>query len=189
MRIRRAGLLDAARILEIYSPYVQQSSVTFEYDVPALEEFQERMRGIMAEYPYLVCEDEMGKVQGYAYAHRAQERAAYGWNAELSVYLDKNCQGKGVGTRLYEALTKILRLQNVQNLYALITSPNEKSEALHEKMGFACSGRYTKTGFKAGAWRDVLLYEKIIGKHECPPPPFLPFPQIPEEVVQEILAS
>lgn len=189
MKIRKATIEDALRILEIYRPYVQESSFTFEYDVPALEEFQERMRSIMAEYPYLVCEDEMGRVQGYVYAHRAQERAAYGWNAELSVYLDKNCRGKGMGTRFYEALMRILRLQNVQNLYALITSPNEKSEALHEKMGFTCSGRYTKTGFKAGAWHDVLLYEKMIGGHECPPSKFLPFPQIPEEAIQEILES
>ena len=84
---RRAKLSDAERLLEIYSPYVIETAITFEYDVPSVEEFRGRIEDISSEYPYIVCtyKDE---IIGYAYAHRHMERAAYQWNAELSIYLD-----------------------------------------------------------------------------------------------------
>ena len=128
MKIRKVLPSDAARLLEIYKPYVEQTSITFEYELPELEEFEERIRDISSRYPYLVLEEE--KIWGYAYAHKAQERAAYGWNAELSIYLDSSIRGRGMGRRLYHALMEILKLQKVQNLYALITHPNERSEAV-----------------------------------------------------------
>ena len=69
---------------EIYAPYITETSVTFETEVPSVEEMAARMRSVLAVYPWIAAE-ENGEVVGYAYAHRAGERAAYGWNAELSV--------------------------------------------------------------------------------------------------------
>ena len=76
---------DCPALLDIYAQYID-TGVTFEYDLPTREEFTARISGICRDYPYLVCQ-EGDRVLGYAYAHRVWERAAYQWNAELSVYL------------------------------------------------------------------------------------------------------
>ena len=86
--IRPARLEDASEILKIYEPYIKKTTITFEYEVPSLEEFRGRMTGIIGAYPYLVCEAD-GKILAYAYAHRFHERAAYQWDAELSVYVEE----------------------------------------------------------------------------------------------------
>ena len=82
--IRNATLADAPRILEIYAYYVEHTVITFEYDVPSLAEFEDRMRAIMQKYPYLVIERD-GRIEGYTYAHAFVGRAAYDWAAELTI--------------------------------------------------------------------------------------------------------
>ena len=89
--IRNATLADAPRILEIYAYYVEHTVITFEYDVPSLAEFEDRMRAIMQKYPYLVIERD-GRIEGYAYAHAFVGRAAYDWAAELTIYLDHDAR-------------------------------------------------------------------------------------------------
>ena len=90
LRIRTARLSDAPALLKIYAPYVEKTAITFECTVPDIEEFAARMRATLRRYPYLVAE-RGDEIVGYAYAHRLQERAAYQWGAELSVYLDRGC--------------------------------------------------------------------------------------------------
>ena len=68
IRQRQHRRPDAPRILEIYAYYVEHTVITFEYDVPSLAEFEDRMRAIMQKYPYLVIERD-GRIEGYAYAH------------------------------------------------------------------------------------------------------------------------
>lgn len=177
---------DAARILEIYTPYIRDTAVTFECEAPSLPAFTQRIREISAQYPYIVCEID-GYVVGYAYAHRQKERAAYGWNAELSVYLKQDSLRMGIGKAFYTALINILRLQNVQNVYGGVTVPNENSEKLHEAMGFAKLGVYHKTGYKRGAWHDVAWFERRIGDGTGEPAPFLPLHALDKQVLNEIL--
>ena len=45
--IRPARLEDASEILKIYEPYIKKTTITFEYEVPSLEEFRGRMTGII----------------------------------------------------------------------------------------------------------------------------------------------
>ncbi|MCD7761007.1 MAG: N-acetyltransferase family protein [Clostridiales bacterium] len=165
--IRLVRPSDAPALLAIYAQSIH-TPVTFEYELPTLEEFRERIGEISAHYPYLVLEED-GAVLGYAYAHRLRERAAFAWDAELSVYLDRSAQGRGLGTRLYSVLVELLRRQGVQAVYGCITSPNPASVALHEKLGFRYCGVFHRTGYKDGQWWDVLWYEKQIGAGLTPP--------------------
>ena len=55
--LRMASIEDAAGILEVYAPYILNTSITFEYEVPPIEEFKKRIEGILKKYPYLVCEE------------------------------------------------------------------------------------------------------------------------------------
>ena len=65
IRIRVATEDDAAAILAIYAPYVIKTAITFEYEVPTLEEFRGRIRHTLQKYPYLVAEQD-GTILGYA---------------------------------------------------------------------------------------------------------------------------
>ena len=115
LTFRFAAPADSAALLKIYGEYLD-TPITFECALPSEAEFAGRIAAVGREYPYLVCL-EKGRIVGYAYAHRQAERAAYQWNAELSVYLDRSCTSRGLGRRLYGALIDILRLQGIRTVY------------------------------------------------------------------------
>ena len=185
LTLRFAAPQDASALLEIYAQYIE-SSITFEYALPTQAEFAARIEAFGADYPYLVLEDG-GRAVGYAYAHRAFERAAYGWCAELSVYLDRAYCGSGHGTLLYRTLMELLSLQGVKTVYGVVTSPNASSEALHRALGFRTIGAFRAAGYKAGAWRDVTWFEKALSPQDAAPMPVIPLPQLPPETVAAVL--
>ena len=145
---------DAAGILAVYAPYIRETAFTFETEVPAPDAFTARVAGICADFPYLVLEAD-GELAGYAYAHRQAERAAYAWNAELSIYLAGKWRGRGLGAPLYRLLERLLTMQGYVNLYGVITASNAGSIRLHEKLGYRQTGLHEKTGWKFGQWHDV----------------------------------
>lgn len=187
MTIRFASVEDAASLLRIYAQYIN-TAITFEYALPTEQEFARRIAEICADYPYLICEEE-GRPIGYAYAHRQMERAAYQWNVELSIYLDRTATSNGIGQRLYAALIELLRLQGIKTVYGGVTLPNIRSERLHEKLGFHRLGTYHHTGYKCGAWHDVVWFEKAIAPYQPEPQPIIPMNEIPEETKKDILAK
>lgn len=181
--IRSASPEDLPGMLEIYRPYVEKTTITFEYEVPSLEEFCRRYYGIMPAFPWLVCEYE-GIIVGYAYAARYHQRAAYQWNAELSVYIRPDYQKKHIGTALYRCLIRLLTLQGFLYAHALVTLPNQNSIRLHRRMGFCKVCVNEKVGFKLGVWRDVA--ELCLPLAELPKEPAPPCPYntlSPEAVV------
>ena len=155
---------DAEKILKIYKPYVENTTITFEYEVPSVEEFKGRIKEVSEKYPYIVCEYE-NEIAGYAYAHKIWDRASYQWDAELSVYTDEKFAGNGIGKKLYGILVKILKLQNIVNVYGLVTYPNENSEKLHNYFEFKKVAFFEKTGYKFGQWIGVTCFEKAINLH------------------------
>ena len=172
MIIRNVKKEDAARLLEIYSYYVENTAITFEIDVPTLEEFTDRIFHISAKYPYLVLEDD-GRIMGYSYAGAFHERAAYSRSAEVTIYLDKDAHGKEYGRALYEELERRLKDMGIINLYACIGDPVEEDETLtrnsehfHEHMGYTKVGTFHKCGHKFGRWYNMIWMEKIIGPHD-----------------------
>ncbi|TKZ32515.1 GNAT family N-acetyltransferase [Brachyspira catarrhinii] len=185
MKIRFATISDALSLLEIYSQYIE-TAITFEYILPTKSEFEKRIENIIETYPYLVLEED-GKIIGYAYAHKYMERAAYQWNAEISIYLDKAHVSKGLGKKLCLALIEILKAQGVKTVYSLITSPNIKSEKLHLSLGFKNIGMYHNTGYKRGEWRNVSIFEKQIGEYSINPNPVLSIKEIGFDIIEKII--
>ena len=165
--IRPATEKDIPAILEIYAPYVENTTVTFEYDVPCRKEFLQRFYTITSQFPWLVWEEE-GRILGYAYASAPYERAAFRWCAEPSVYLCPEAQGRGIARRLYAALEWILKEQGYQVLYALITAENRHSLAFHEKMGYRFMVEFPNCGFKQNRWLGLVWMEKRLKIVESP---------------------
>lgn len=168
--IRNATLADVPAILDIYSPYILNTTITFEYDVPTISEFEQRFLFITQNFPWLVWEED-GKILGYAYAERPFVRAAYQWAADLAIYLAPEAQGKGIGRKLYEAVEDVIRRQGYFLCYGIVTSANDKSRAFHEAMGYHIAAEFPNCGFKFGNWYGTIWYEKRLrsGLPEKPP--------------------
>ena len=117
--IRMAEEGDAEALLAIYAPYVEKTAITFEYKVPTVREFKNRIASTLKRYPYLAAVRD-GRILGYAYASEFKERAAYDWAVETSVYVSEDARRTGAGSILYEALENYLKRQNVINVNACI---------------------------------------------------------------------
>lgn len=184
-RIREAEVSDAAELLDIYTPYVLDTAITFEYDVPTVSEFEERIRHTKTQYPYIVLVEEDGSIAGYAYASAFKERAAYQWSVETSIYVKMGLHGKGYGRVLYEKLEECLKAQNVLNVNACIAYAKPDNDHLdnsshdfHVHLGYALVGTFHDSGYKFEQWYDMIWMEKMIGEHEKKNAGFIPFPEV-----------
>ncbi len=174
MKIRNALKEDAKALLGIYSYYVENTAITFEYDVPSEEEFIQRIEHITEKYPYIICENDDGMIMGYAYAGVFKDRAAYDHCVEVTVYVRNGFQKHGIGRILYSELEKRLKQQGIINFYACIGYPCENddeyltknSAEYHEHMGYRLCGTFHKCGYKFGRWYDMIWMEKFINIHE-----------------------
>jgi phosphinothricin acetyltransferase len=157
MQIRHADpVADAAACVEIYTPFVIDSAVSFDIVAPTVAEFSAKIAHLSETHAFLVADDD-GRVAGYAYSGPYRERAAYRWSAEVSVYVHPDYRGQGIGRRLYDALFALMRRQGVRTAIAGITQPNPASMALHHSCGFHTVGIFERIGYKADAWRDVAF--------------------------------
>ena len=166
--LRPARMADAPALLAIYAPYVTDTAVTYEYDVPSEAEFARRMEETLRRFPYLIAEQN-GRILGYAYAGPFHSRAAYRHSVELSVYLSMDAKRQGIGRALYRALEDILSSMGYRNLYACIAWTEVEDEYLthdsvrfHEKMGFHLAGTFRGCAVKFGRRYDMVYMEKHI---------------------------
>ncbi len=174
MLLRLATPADAEGILNIYAPYIEETSFTFETEVPSAEDFAERIRTYLINWPWLVCEID-GVIAGYAYATRHRERTAYQWCVESSIYIHDNFQRTGIAKALYMALFEILKEQGFRNVYAVINLPNDKSVKFHENCGFSYFATYEKVGYKLGKWKNVGWWKLSVNEYGDEPAAPLPF--------------
>jgi L-amino acid N-acyltransferase YncA len=159
--IRIVKLSDAQGMLDVYAPYVVSSHISFETEVPTLQNFEERIQKVSKRFPWWVAEVN-GKIVGYAYASTFRERAAYNWALESSVYVADLHHGSVVAKSLYEKLFEVLKIRGTKQLIAVISVPSEKSVRFHEKMGFKRVGTIPSAGFKFEKWWDVLVMTKLL---------------------------
>jgi L-amino acid N-acyltransferase YncA len=185
--IRPATILDAPGILEIYAPFVAGTPVTFEEEVPSVEEIASRLQLISYGLPYLVCELD-GMVAGYAYACDFRTRTAYRWIKELSVYIHPDFRKRNIARALYSCIIQLLKYQGVTTALACITVPNPESVSFHENFGFRKVGEFEANGHKLGQWHNVGWWEMHLDpEHKIPCDQIIPINNIPEPIRDEIL--
>ncbi|MEL6445263.1 MAG: arsinothricin resistance N-acetyltransferase ArsN1 family B [Bacteroidota bacterium] len=173
MNLRLATVADAPGVQAIYAPIVRDTAISFQEEPPTVDEIAERIRATLAQFPWLVVEDDEG-VAGYAYASRHRGRAAYRWSVEVSIYVHARCRRRGLGRILYHTLLPMLAAQGFVAAWAGVTLPNDASEALHQAVGFAKVGTYENVGYKHGVWRDTRWY-----RYTLRPLPDLPSDPVP----------
>ena len=169
VQIRDARPDDAAACLAVYTPYVEQSVVSFEEVPPTLGEMRHRIENALQSHAWLVLETG-GRVRGYAYGGPYKERPAYRWACEVSVYLEPRRQRTGAGRALYEELFARLVERGFLTAVAGMTLPNPASVGLHTAMGFEPVGTWRRIGWKSGAWHDVHWMQRTLAEGAEPPP-------------------
>ena len=162
--IREVLASDCEAICEIYNEYIVHSTATFEVEAMTVEEMTRRIRETAARFPYLVWTGEDGRVDGYAYAHPWQVRAAYGWTWETTVYVRRGCGGRGIGSALMRRLIEECRRRGCHALVACITAENADSRRLHERLGYKQVSLFEEVGRKFGRWLDVTDYELLLNE-------------------------
>lgn len=192
--IRVANINDVEKLLRIYAPYVEKTAITFEYDVPSVEEFAARVRKVQEKYPYLVAEDG-DEILGYAYLSAFHERAAYDWAVETSIYVDETKKRMGLGRMLYDALEMCARAQHILNLNACIAVPSKREDEhltfdsvrFHDRLGYRMVGEFDRCGYKFAHWYNMVWMEKHIGNHTETPERVCKFSEVEELVVKKLL--
>ncbi len=160
--VRPVEPADAPPIAAIYNHYIERSVVTFE-EVPVTPiDIDGRIADIASTgLPWLVAE-EAGRTIGYAYAMRWRSRSAYRFSVEITVYLDPEACGRGVGSALYGALFPVLEAQQIHAVMGGIALPNAPSVALHERFGMQKVAHFRQAGFKFGQWVDVGYWQRVL---------------------------
>ena len=162
--IRSALESDCQSMLGIYTPIVQNTATSFEFEVPTNQQFLLRVSNIQNHFPWLVCTKD-SSLTGYAYAGPHRGRKAYQWSAELSVYIDPEYHRLGIARALYTALIEILKLQGYFTVLAGISLPNENSVRFHESLGFTPIGVYQNIGFKFNRWHSVGWWQYALSDY------------------------
>lgn len=146
--------------------------------MPSLAEFQQRIVATLVDYPFLVAENQLGQLVGYAYAHAYNNRPGYAWTAEATIYLDPDAKGQGVGRKLYDSLEKTLQKQHVYYLVACITGDNKGSQEFHKRLGYEQVANFKKFAYKSGEWYDIVWMQKTLSEIPKNPLPMIPFSDI-----------
>lgn len=172
--IRNAVPEDAAAIVDIYAPYVLTTGVTFETEVPTVEQYRARIEKTQEFFPFFVLEED-GEVVAFSYAHFLRERRAYRWLCEPSIYVRQDKHRSGYARMLYEKLLPTLKKQGFCEVVAVLGCPNEPSERFHERMGFVLTAEFPKSGYKLGRWYDVKYYSLQLNPRSEQPAEPIPY--------------
>ena len=162
MSIRPPEDADFPTIAAITNHYVATTAIHFAYDPLAPDDLLAMWRGYRDRYPWFVAE-EGGEVVGYAKAGTWRDRPAYGWTAEIGLYVADRVRGRGIGRALYTELVAELPRRGLRSAIAGITLPNDASLALHRAFGFESVGIVRDAGYKFGRWHDVEFFQKRFG--------------------------
>lgn len=170
---------DLKTVADIVNHYILDGVIHFSERPQTAEDWRVEWQLLYRHYPWLVAEQN-GVIGGLAYAKPYNDRAAYDWTAEVTIYLRDGYTGQGLGRALYARLFEILDAQGYRVLVAGITLPNPASVRLHESFGFAHLGTLERVGYKQGAWHDVGLWQR---RHAHPgdgsPEPIVALDQLP----------
>jgi L-amino acid N-acyltransferase YncA len=170
-KVRQASPQDAADCLAIYRPYVETTAISWEIDVPTVDEMASRIAGLRATHEWLVLERE-DQIVGFAYGQPLKRLATFQWTAETGIYLHVDHHRSGGGRELYTRLLRRLTERGYRQAFAGITQPNEASNSFHRSFGFQDAGLYRRVEWKHDGWHDVAWMQlDLLGAVDQDRPP------------------
>ncbi len=160
MIIRKALEKDILPLLSIYNYEVENSTATFDLNPKTREQWETWFYAHnVGNHPLIVAEID-GEVAGYASLSSYREKEAYKSTVELSVYVGVPYRRRGVATALMTEILDMARCDStIHTVVSVITSENEESAKLHDKMGFTFCGTIHEVGEKFGRFLSISNYE------------------------------
>lgn len=160
--IRPATQQDAQQILEIYNEAVLNTTATFDLEPINIDQIKQQIKEHVGKYIFLI-EQKQQQVLGYASLSLYRPRKAFSQTLELSIYVRPEQKGKGIGSKLMEALLDHAKEQpQIHSIVSLITGDNKASIKLHEKYGFSYCGKLQEVGYKFGKDLDLKFYQRLL---------------------------
>ncbi len=154
---------DIPQINNIYNHYIRETPITFDIEEKTDEDstyWLQKLGTSGRHQCFVAARDEA--VLGWACSGAYRPKAAYGTSVEVSVYLDPQAGGQGLGSALYARLFAALKREDVHRALAGVTLPNDASLALHKRFGFEQVGTYSEVGRKFDLYWDVMWLEKLL---------------------------
>ncbi|HEX2112806.1 MAG TPA: arsinothricin resistance N-acetyltransferase ArsN1 family A [Alphaproteobacteria bacterium] len=159
--IRPALAEDAAAIARIYNEGILDRVATLETETRSAEERRQWLAGKSARHPVFVAE-AAGAVVAWGSLNVFNARSCYDHVADFSVYVARECRGRGLGALMLAHLIEAARAIGFHKLVLSTLPFNEAGVALYERMGFRQAGIYREQGQLDGKWVDILVMEKIL---------------------------
>ena len=158
--VRDAQINDLPEITTIYNEAILETVATFDITPKTMDEQKTWFMEHGKSNPIVVAE-ESGVIVGWAALSKWSDRCAYSDAAEISLYVKKEHQGKGIGRKLMQAVLDKGREAGLHTVLARIAEGNEVSVRLHQDMGFKHVGVMKEVGKKFGRLLDVYLMQKL----------------------------
>ena len=159
--VRKAKKSDLASIIEIYNYAVVNTTATFDTEPKTVKSQREWFFKRSSRHPIIVAEKE-NEIIGWASLSQWSERPAYAKTVEISIYIDKNNQGLGVGKELFGEIIRIAGENGFHAIIARIAGDNKASMRLHQGFGFKYIGSLKEVGFKFNKYIDVHIMQIIL---------------------------
>ena len=161
MQVRRATVADAEAISEIYNREVTETTTTLDLVPRTISEqrqwIQDRSGGLA-----VVVAEKGDELLGFASLSFYRDRPGYRTSVEDSVYVARDHQGEGVGSKMLSELIDVAGKHGFHAMFARIVGPQEASVALHERHGFGLVGVEREVARKFGRWHDVALLQRLL---------------------------
>ena len=161
LRIRPAAVADATAICRIYNQGIQDRVATLETEERTPAERAEWLGARGPRHPVLVAEGD-GAVVGWASLNVFNARRAYEHVADLSLYVDREWRGRGVGRQLLDALVERAVALGYHKLVLAAFPWNAAGMRAYGRAGFREVGVYREQGRLDGRWVDTIVMEKIL---------------------------
>ncbi|AFS69322.1 GNAT family N-acetyltransferase [Exiguobacterium antarcticum] len=155
MNVRAMTAADYPEVGRIYKQGIKTQNATFRTEVPSFDYWDAHHH----IHSRLVAEED-GKMLGWVAISPFSSISAYQGVAEVSLYIDEDARGKGVGTALMHAVIEASEAAGIWTLHSQIFPENTVSLKLHHRFGFREVGRRERIGQLAGVWRDTILLER-----------------------------
>ncbi len=162
IEVRKMTPADWDAVRSIYLEGIATSQATFETVAPSWKKWDSDH----LPFARLVAIGGGQDIKGWAALSRVSARVVYAGVAEVSVYVETNSRGQGVGKILLDRLVCESEKNGIWTLQASVFPENRASVALHKSCGFRTIGTRERIGKLNGAWRDTLLMErrsKVVG--------------------------
>lgn len=161
-RVREAKLLDIPYITNIYNEGIEDRIATLETSLRDNSEMENWLTSRGERYKVIVMEDTEGIVIGWASINIFNSRCCYSGVGDISIYINRNMRGRGLGKVLLNSLFDIARRQDFHKLVLSTFEFNDVGKRLYKKLGFREVGTYENQGILDGKFVNITIMEKLL---------------------------